>query len=422
MKVYAEVYGCSANKSDFELAMGLLKQNNFEIVSDASQADINVIFTCAVKGPTVNRMINRINKLKSKPLVVAGCMTKTEKEVIERLAPEASLIGPNNVADIVQAVQSVMQGKKFVALNGISKKPNLPKLRLNKVIDIVQISTGCLSFCTFCATKLARGNLHSFRPNDIREAVKQALNQGCKEIWLTSQDSSAYGRDINVSLADLLTSINNLPGDFMVRVGMMNPLHFKKQELKELVKAFSLPKIFKFLHLCVQSGSNKVLQDMKRGYTKEDFISYVEAFRQEIPEITLATDVIVGYPTETEQDFEQTYELIKEIKPDIVNISRFWARKGTEAAKLKKLPDEVVMARSKKMYKLVRKIALQRNKKWIGWQGKALVDEIGKQGTVMARNYAYKPIVLQGDESLLGKFVEVKIKQAKSNYLIASLA
>lgn len=422
MKVYGEVYGCSANKSDFELGMGLLKQNGFLISKNPGEADVNIIFTCSVKGPTVNRMVERIKQLKkySKPLIVAGCLTKTERELIEKIAPNASLLGPNSVGKIVDVAAKTIKGKKVVVL-AYSKNPLMPKMRINKIIDIIQIATGCLSSCTFCSTRIARGLLKSFRPNEIREAVINALQEGCKEIWLTSQDNSAYGRDIGITLADLLFSIALIKRQFFVRVGMMNPLHFEKAELQQLINAFSLPKIFKFLHLCVQSGSNKVLKDMKRGYTKQDFLSYVKMFREKIPRITLATDVIVGYPTETKEDFEQTYELIKEVKPDVVNISRFWPRKGTEASKLEQLPAKEVMRRSKKMHLLVKKIMLEKNKEWIGWKGNVLVDEKGKDNSFISRNIYYKPIIIKSDKDIFGKIVKVEITGAKSNYLIGQL-
>jgi threonylcarbamoyladenosine tRNA methylthiotransferase CDKAL1 len=424
-KIYSEVYGCSANRSDYEIMLGLLKSNGFELVDSANKSDINLLVTCTVKTPTANRMIFRIKELTktNKPLVVAGCFAKAEPEVVEKLNPNASLIGPNSIDKIVDVVYKTLSGRKSIEINGSVEKANLPHFRTNPIIDIVEINSGCTSFCSFCETKLARGNLISYRPDKIRDQIRKAVAEGCKEIWITSQDTSAYGRDIGTNLPELLESITRIEGEFMVRVGMMNPLHFKKVEIEDLIQVYKNEKVFKFLHLCVQSGSNKVLKDMRRGYNVEDFIYYVEKFRKEIPEITLETDIIVGFPTETEEDFEETVKLIKEVRPDVVNISKYSPRPGTAAAKMKQLDPKIVNERSKIMYELTKKIALQNNKsKWLNWEGKVLIDEKGnRENTWMGRNYAYKPIVVESSENLFGKFVDLKVVEVKSNYLIGNL-
>ena len=278
-----------------------------------------------------------------------------------------------------------------------------------------------MSNCSFCATKLARGNLFSFRPHSIREHIKKAIASGAKEIWLTSQDISAYGRDIGTNLTELLESIVKIEGEFLIRVGMMNPLHFKKFELNSLIEVFKNPKIFKFLHLCVQSGSNKVLKIMRRGYSVEDFVYYVEKFREEIIDLTLATDIIVGHPGEEEEDFEDTIDLIKEVKPDIVNLSKFSPRPGTLAYKMRQIDKKIINERSKKLHELIQKISLEKNKKWLGWKGKVLIDEKFDKG-FQGRNLSYKPIIIKEcNLSYLGKFVDVEIVDAKNNYLIGKI-
>lgn len=418
-KVYSEVYGCSANVSDNQIMLGMLQQSGFEIVQNPHDADLGLITTCAVKTPTVDRMTFRIRDFSKlgKPLIVSGCLTKTERKMIERLNPDASLLGPDSVTKIVEVAQKTLNGERTVEIERSGReKVSLPHLRTNPVVDIVQINSGCLSNCTFCATKLARGNLFSYRPHLIREQIKKSLKEGCKEFWITSQDSSAYGRDIGVNLPDLLESICKIEGKFFVRVGMMNPLHFKNVEINDLVEVYKSEKIFKFLHLCVQSGSNKVLRDMRRGYEVEDFIEYVKKFRKEIPEITIETDIIVGFPTERDEDFQNTVELLEKVKPNLVNVSKYSARKGTAAARMRQIDQKAVNERSRKLHVLWRKIAEEENKKWVGWRGKVLIDEKIDSG-VIGRNYAYKPIVLH--ESLhLGEEVEVKISAASSNFLV----
>jgi len=423
-RVYIESYGCASNMEDAQIMVGLLKGAGYQLVDNPHEADVNVINTCIVKTPSEHRMIYRIRKLNEtgKPLVVAGCMAKAEPQVVERLSPSASLLSPRAVSKIVEAVEAAAGGSRRVFLDddGLSKVL-LPHFRSNGVVSIVGISTGCLSSCTFCQTKLARGDLKSYRPNDIRLAVSRAVSEGCREIWLTSQDCSAYGRDINTNLPALLRSIlDHVYGKYFIRVGMMNPLHFKRVEIESLAQVYSDQRVFKFLHLCVQSGSDRVLRDMRRGYTVSDFLKIVSIFRRAHPSLTLMTDVIVGYPTESWEDFEETCRLIEKVEPDFVNISRFYPRPGTPAAKLKQLPADELNRRSKVLTDLCGEISRRKMKEWVGWVGEVLIDEAGSHGEAIGRNFAYVPIAFPGTDSknLIGKFVEAEIVAARRHCVI----
>lgn len=424
---YIETYGCTSNKADSQFIAGILSKAGYNLVENKEQADFLIINTCAVKSVTEEKIISKLKKYSNlnKKVIVAGCLTRVNFERIKNSIPNFSAImDPYSIHKILDVVNRIEKEESNIIeiSNNPIEKVSLPRLTFSKVIDIIKISEGCLSNCTFCATKLARGKLFSYRPEMIREAIKKSLQEGFKEFYLTSEDCSAYGRDLKINLADLLNSIVKIDGKFYVRVGMMNPLHFKKFELENLIEVFKNEKIFKFLHLCVQSGSNKVLKDMKRGYTVENFLYYVEKFRKEIPEITLSTDVIVGYPSESEKDFEKTIKLIKKVKPNIVNISKFAKRPNTEAFRLKSLSSKIVKMRSKKLTKIVKKISLKENKKWLGWKGEVLVDEIGKyKNTFISRNYCYKPIVIESEENLLGKFLNVEIIDYKESYLIGKI-
>ena len=418
-KIFVETYGCSANISDSEVMNGLLKERGFQIVDSPKKSDINIINTCIVKTPTEQRMIFRIKELTriKKPLIVAGCMPKTSQKTIEKLNSNASLVGPDSIENIVDVVNATIEGKKVFFLKDLRRpKVCLPKVRINNIIDIVPISIGCLGDCSYCSVKFAKGKLFSYPKEKIFEEIENATNDGCKEIWITSQDNSCYGKDIDSSLPELLNEICNIGGEFFVRVGMMNPVH-AKDILDELIQSYKNEKIFKFLHIPVQSGSNQILEKMKRGYKVEDFIEIVEIFRKEISNLTISTDIIVGFPGETEEDFKQTTSLVQNVRPDIVNISKFGARAKTDAAKVKQVDIKTVNERSLVLHNLVRKICLKNNKKWIGWKGKVLVDEKTKNGFV-ARNFAYKPIVIKNKKNILGKNIEMEIKDATANCLI----
>lgn len=423
MKFYLEWYGCTANKNDAEIAVFLLERAGFTRVSDENDADFFVIFTCIVKGPTEEKIRYRIKKLSEygKPIIVAGCMPKAYPKRVKQLYDKVSLVGPFDIDKVVNVVKNAINGRyvDFISSDKMNKV-NIPHVRFNPIVEIVQISSGCLLNCTYCATKLPRGDLVSYSMGDIVKRVRNSLIDGVKEIWITSQDNSVYGFDFGKDLADLINGISVFDERYFIRNGMMNPTFLDKY-IDKLIEAYKNDHVFKFLHLCVQSGSDKVLDDMKRGYQAADFVRQVKTFRKSIPELTLSTDIIVGYPTETESDFEETVKLIERIKPDIVNLSKFWPRPLTEAYKLPQLPRKVIDERARVLHEIINEIKMKRNEKWIGWSGEIIMDEIGKNGTYMGRNSAYKPVVVKSNENLFGKFVEVEIVEARSNYLIGQL-
>jgi threonylcarbamoyladenosine tRNA methylthiotransferase CDKAL1 len=245
------------------------------------------------------------------------------------------------------------------------------------------------------------------------------LVAGVKEFWVTSQDMACYGRDVGVNLAVLLEALCGVEGDFRVRVGMMTP-NLVADMLDELLEAFGNEKVFKFVHLPVQSGDDVVLRRMRRFYTVQDFLEVVDAFRAAFPEVTVATDVICGFPGETREAFENTLKLISEVKPDIVNVSKFFARPGTAAAEMQDafVGAVEVKRRSSEVAKLVRQVSLERNQRWVGWSGEVLVDEKGKvPGSWIGRNFAYKPVTVKSSANLFGETLQVKIAKAFSTYL-----
>lgn len=413
-----EIFGCSANVADSEIIAGLLKENSIIPVNKPDESDINILVTCTVKTITSRKMLKRIKKLSSwnSPLVIAGCMTKTERSLIENINPNASLLGPDDIDKTVEIVRNAINGIRGIYLNG-SRRHNLlyPRIRRNQTIGIVKILSGCLGNCSFCQVKIAKGSLKSYSPQLIKNEVKQAIQDGCKEIWLTSQDNGCYGKDIGYDLIYLIKSILNIKSDFKIRLGMMNPEHLYKM-LEEIIPIINNNKIYKFLHVPIQSGSNDVLKAMRRNNVTEDFVTFAENFRYAFPLSTLSTDIIVGYPTETDADFKKTVDLIKEVKPDIVHISKYGARPGTESEKIFQLDLQVVKARSKTLHEIVNEITLQNNRNWINWFGTVLIDK-EVRGAVVGRNFAYKPVVIK-KQFPIGTIVDLKVIGATSSCLI----
>ena len=419
-KIFVEAYGCSASLSDSEMISGLILNGGHTLVENSSESDLNIIVTCSVKDATANKMIHRIKSLNTKPLIVAGCFPKAEKSTVEKFSGNASLLGPNSLGKTLQVITSTLKGTKQIALEDSDlSKVGLPKVRLNPVVGIVEIASGCLSECTFCQTKLSKGDLTSYRIGDIVRQIETEINEGCKEIWLTSTDNGCYGFDINTDLPSLIDTIVEIPHDFKVRVGMMNPMYLARIK-DNLIKSFDSDKVYKFLHVPVQSGSNKVLNDMKRGHTSETFRDIVRKVRDRFSEFTISTDVIVGFPSETLEDFEKTVKLLKETKPDVVNFSKYSARPGTEAAKWEQIDVSEVKKRSRFIFDLVNQIALENNQKWIGWKGEVLFDEKTDE-RVKGRNFAYKSIFI--DESVkIGQKHLVEITDVTKHSLVGKIA
>ena len=418
-RVFIEVYGCSANMADWEMAAGLLREAGHSIVPDPDGAEASVVLTCTVKTPTENKVVKRIRELSQMEgaLVVAGCMPKAQTGLVAEVAPDASMVGPDDLLSIVEVVESAMAGVRVEAVDGGPlDRSCLPRVRRNPVIHIAPISSGCLGDCSYCIVKRARGRLHSFPSEAIVEDARRAVEGGCREIWVTAEDTASY-RDGDVRLPGLLDSITGLDGRFYVRVGMMTP-NQAEPILDDLVEAFGSEKVFKFLHVPVQSGNDDVLRRMNRRYTVDDFRQLVTRFREAIPDISLSTDIICGFPGETEEQFADSLRLVKEIQPDALNISRFWPRPGTEAVGLDgQLHGRETKERSRELSSLWRGLLAERNRGWVGWEGEAVIDEVGRDGTMVGRNLAYKPIVVKAPVRL-GEFITVKITEAKSSYLL----
>jgi threonylcarbamoyladenosine tRNA methylthiotransferase CDKAL1 len=419
-KIFVEAYGCSASFADSEMISGLIVNGGHTLATDSSESDLNLIVTCSVKDTTANKMMHRIKSLKTKPLIVAGCLPKAEQSNVEKFTENASLLGPNSLGKTLDVINSTLSGKKQIALEDSDlSKVGLPKVRLNSAVGIVEIASGCMSECTFCQTKLAKGDLTSYRLGDIVRQVQTEIKEGCREVWLTSTDNGCYGLDIGTDLPTLVNTVSEIPENFMIRVGMMNPMYMPRIKEK-LIESYDNDKVFKFLHIPVQSGSNKVLNDMKRGHTSETFREIVKKVKERFENFTISTDIIVGFPSETEEDFQKTISLLDETKPDVVNLSKYSARPGTDAAGLKQLDATEVKRRSKIIFEQINKISLKSNEKWIGWKGKVLFDENTEEG-IKGRNYAYKPISVN-DKVSIGQSHVVEITNVTRKRLIGKIA
>lgn len=412
--LYVENYGCAANKADLEIMLALLAEDGYSQCDDPARADLILVNSCGVKGQTEERIKNRLARLRplGKPIIVSGCLPRINLAAIVGALPDfAAVLDPLSVDGISEIAARVEAGERNIVRfsNRPPIKPALPKSRLNERIEILQISEGCALNCSYCSTKLARGDLFSYPLEELIQRARRAVEGGAMEIWITAQDTGAYGIDIGLSLVDLLEGVTSIPGKFKVRVGMMNPMYARAM-LDDLLRVYEDPKVYKFVHIPVQSGSAKVLKSMRRPYSPSDFAEVVRAFRERHPDITISTDVIVGFPGEEEGDFEKTVELMVKTKPDIVNISKFTPRPGTDAYRMDRIDSRVVGYRSRLLTKLCRDISHSNNLRYLGRELWATFAEgCGRRSVGRLDNYR-KVIVDRPD--LVGSSNLVRIEGA----------
>ena len=432
-KISFITFGCSMNFSDSELMMGLLDKEGYELIPEPDDADLIIVNSCTVKNLAETKFWRTLKQLKekNKKVIVTGCIAQAEQKYVDNELKNYSIIGTKQINRICHVVEQTIEGN-IVHLLDTKNNPrlNLPKIRKNNIIGIVPISEGCLGNCTYCKTKLARGSLISFSPEEILKQINSDLEDGCKEIWLTSQDCGAYGKDINTNICELLKKILEIKKEFYIRLGMTNP-NFAFEFLDELLEIFHTnyknikdsdksAKLFMFLHIPIQAGNDQVLKNMNRKYTVEQFKTVIARFREKIPLFTFATDMICGFPGETNKQFQDSLELMQKTKPDVINISRFWSRPGTPA---EKLPNQIhgreTNKRSREMREIFLKISFERNKMWEqeinNIPSEIIIDEKGtKKGekSWIGRNRSYKPIVTKNKHKLGNK---IKIKAVKTH-------
>ncbi len=419
MKIYMETFGCTFNQADSQIMAGLLEETGGEIVKSPEDADVIIINTCYVKQPTEQKITNRIGKLQAqfpqKKLLIAGCMVDIDPEKLEKMAPQAGWIGARRINSTPEVVEAIMDGHLMRETGqGEEVKTCLPKKRTNPLVHILQICEGCLGKCSYCCTRFARGGLQSYPISLLRAEAEQAVADGCVEIQLTAQDTAAYGKDTGESLTDLIGEICSIEGDFRIRVGMMHPKNIEN-DLESIITAFKNDKVYKFLHLPLQCGSNQILADMNREHSVEEYLEIVNHFKTEIPELSLATDIIVGYPTEDEDDFEGTLEVIREIRPDFLHISKYHHRPGTRSSLLPEIDHHIMKKRSRNLNDLKVEITTRNNQKLLGTHQKILITDKGSKGGYIGRTGSYKTVVVE--KALLGTFLDVEITHSRSTYL-----
>ena len=368
-------YGCTYNFGDSRKLEDVLASQGCRIVETPDGADAVVVNTCTVIGPTERKMLRVLRQNREKPLYVTGCMPEVQRDEILAVCSPV-FIPPKEIVKRYRAMQTVAG--------------------IHRDVGIVQIAQGCRGSCTYCITRRARGPLVSNSADEIMQEIRRCHERGATEIQLCAQDCSAWGADHGSQLGNLLSMIAEIPGSFLLRIGMMNPATLLPA-LDAVIESFSNPRVFRFVHIPVQSGSDRVLARMGRGYTREDFLTIVREFREHIPDITIATDIIAGFPGEDEQDVRQSIELLSAVMPAKVNVTRYSRRPGTLVSELREHTDYVKKDRSRMIQKHAERLYHRQHVPVLGTTVRVTVTERLRPGSVVARTANYTGVVLEGD-------------------------
>jgi threonylcarbamoyladenosine tRNA methylthiotransferase CDKAL1 len=400
MKAYIETYGCTANHGDSQEISNAIVASGGEITDKQEDADVIIVNTCAVTEPTSRSMLKAIRKYKDRRVIVAGCMAAAQPLMLEGLdnVERAAAPGPEAVASIL----------------GVRPSAGEPLLR--GMTAVVPIARGCAGLCSYCIVRLVRGPLRSVPPSSVIASVRKALDMGAKEIFLTAQDTGAYGMDTGKRLPGLMRDLLKIEGDYMIRLGMMNPFSLSAI-LNDTIDVLNHPKVYRFAHIPVQSGSDRILELMGRPYTEGQYSEMVKKLREGVPGLTLSTDYIVGFPTESDGDFALTMEDLRRNRPLKVNITRFSPRPGTPAAAMEGLPFRIKKERSRALTRLHHEITSAYMRSSIGRRLSVLVTEEGRPGTAVARDHSYHMVAIPRAIPP-GARLDVKICGASTTYMV----
>jgi len=415
MRFHIETYGCTSNfgnSNQVEEALISLGHLNSAI----EEADAVIVNTCAVTEKTERKMLKRLRLLQGDRLIIAGCLPAAVAGSVEQISCRKKLGVLNRSAAKEIAGSFSDDFSRKASLKRCIPAASIP----DNLCGIINIAEGCQGKCSYCIVRRARGDLVSRDPEEIVELARSMIESGTVELQLAAQDTAAWGLDIGSSLPELLARVIKIPGRFMVRVGMMNP-NTAQPILNEMAEAFRSPKVYKFVHMPVQSGSDEILEKMRRGYTADDYMEIIRLLRAKLPEISFATDVIAGFPGETEEDFAKTLKLMELTRPDKINITRYSKRPQTLASELYDMPDRIKKERSRKLTKLWLTTASENNRQYLGRILEILVTEIGRNKTMKARTQNYTGVVIRG-EPPLGSQQTVKITTFGPFYLTATIA
>lgn len=420
-------FGCQMNEHDSETLAGMLTEQGFVESPERDEADVVIFNTCSVRDNADKRFFGTLGQLKkikkNNPdftVCVCGCMMQQQHIIdsIKSKYPWVDIIfGTHNIHQFPELLEHVMQEKEKVINvweDGGEIVEGLPAKRLFKHKAFVNIMYGCNNFCTYCIVPYTRGRERSRKPEEIMKEVKLLVEDGVKEVTLLGQNVNSYRGDENTDFTDLIYMLNDVEGLERIRFMTSHP----KDLSDRLIKAFvDCEKLCNYIHLPVQSGSNRVLERMNRRYSREDYLELVRKLRDAVPDITISTDIIVGFPGETEEDFQDTLSLVGQVEYDSAFTFLYSIRKGTPAEKYPdQIPEEVKHERFNRLVDLVNDISAKKNAAYEGRTEKVLVEGNSKNNhmTYTGRTEGFKLINFEGNQDMVGKIVDVKVTRGKT--------
>lgn len=424
---HIQTMGCQMNEHDSEIMAGMLVEAGFSPVDDIEKAGVALINTCSIRDNADKRFFGTLGQLKKKKekdknfiVCVCGCMMQ-QQHIIDEIKKRYSwvdiIFGTHTIADLPKLIDNSMKEKlkQVDVLDDTDYIPeNLPCQRVFKSKALVNVTFGCNNFCTYCIVPYTRGREKSREPEAIIEEVKALVKDGVKEITLLGQNVNSYRTSGNFDFPDLIYKLNDLEGLERIRFMTSHP----KDMSDKLIKAFvDCDKLCKYIHLPIQSGSSAVLKKMNRRYDREQYLTLAKKIKAAVPNITISTDIIVGFPGETEEDFQDTLNMVREVEYDSVFTFLYSIRKGTPAEKYEdQIPEDIKHERFNRLVEVVNEISEKKNLAYEGHIEKVLVEGRSKNNkeTLSGRTDGWKLVNFIGDDSLIGQIVNVEITKAHS--------
>ena len=434
-KLHLITYGCQMNEYDSERVAGLLGAERYELTQDEDEADLILVNTCAIREKAEDKVFSKLGELRKlktrKPdliIGVMGCMAQLQQGAIQRRAPAVDLVfGSPAIARVAELVERVRRDRRPVLETGegplvkiTARPPSASRLRA-----FVTVMEGCEKHCTFCVVPRTRGRERSHPPETVLAEVRRLAAEGCREVTLLGQTVNAYGRDLTppTDLATLLERVNEVAGIERIRFTTSNPYNLTPRLIRALRE---VPKVCEYFHLPLQSGSNRVLARMNRGYTRERYLELVDEIRDAEPAMAFSTDLIVGFPGETEADFEQTLEMVEGIGYDNVFVFRYSRRPGTPAAEMEdQVGDEVKARRNARLLEVAGRVAAERSRALVGRTLDVLVDGASKKnaGELSGRTRCNRVVNFDGQGRVsVGDVTRVRVTEVLSHSLRGTLA
>ncbi len=429
---FIRTYGCQMNELDTEIMAGQLQKRGLSPAADEESADLLIFNTCSIRDLAERKVMGKLGQLgrahKRHALIgVTGCMAMAKKDSLFRKFPHLDFVlGTNNITDLGVVLDEALYTQKQVFKTDDRFEENLDYLvavRDHKLKASVSIIRGCDKFCTYCVVPYTRGQEVSRPPESVVEECKKLVDAGYKEITLLGQNVNSYGKDRpewNCLFHDLLAQLDRIPGMCRIRFMTSHPIDITI-ELMQAIR--DLPSLCEFVHFPIQAGSSRILKKMHRIYTKEQYLEKVALLRQIVPNVSLGTDIIVGFPTETEAEFQETYDVLKEIRYSVAFLFAYSPRKGTPAMRWNDdIPEEVKQERLQRLMALQEEIGNEERQQMLGQTVEVLVERFNRDGkNLKGRTRCWKKVIFEGDESMVGTLQMVTVHSYSHQTLVGSI-